>query len=162
MPNARPPEDRAPVADQRRSIGRASIPVLLVLLLLAGVVVGLLVGRYGPWPRNGTAHKQTMAVGRVVMRAVGRFAESTGGYPGEDSDDCVTLMKALHEHNASREILRDLAEDYWQGPGKPLRDGYGEPMRYRATGGPSGKPVLISKGPDRQLGTPDDIRCDAE
>jgi len=136
------------------------MPVLLALLILL-LLFGAIVGLYGPCgPRVG-AHEQTMAVGRVVMKAVGRFAESKGAYPGEDSDDCVSLMNALCEDDASRDVLRDLARAYWQGPGRPLLDGYGEPMCYRAAGSPEGKPVLISKGPDRQLGTSDDIRRDA-
>jgi hypothetical protein len=33
-------------------------------------------------------------------------------------------------------------------------------MTYQSASGLGGTPVLISKGPDREFGTPDDIRSD--
>ena len=61
-----------------------------------------------------------------------------------------------------KDAIRDLSSEAWGGSGKPLKDGFGENMKYDKTGGLGGAPVLISKGADRQDNTSDDIRSDGQ
>lgn len=128
-----------------------------------GLVVGI--SRY---TMAKAAREQTIATQKVVMLAIERYRDANGGnYPHVgDSNDCSALMSALmHQgslraRQAAKDALRDLPKETWAGGGNPVFDGFGQPMKYEKAGGLGGTPVLISKGPDRQFGTADDIRSD--
>jgi hypothetical protein len=149
------------VPNPRRALGIVGGIGLTVELLVALVGVALLLVRV-PASRGimrRAAREQTVTTQRVVMQAILRYRDAGQSYPGSSSDGS-SLMSALRSVSESREVLRHLPAEAWAGPGKALRDGFGEPMTYQSAGGLGGTPVLISKGPDRELGTPDDIRSD--
>ena len=131
---------------------------LLVVLLILAILLGLVVG-ISKYIMAEAASKQTVATQRIVMLAVERYQETEGSYPPDDSS-CTTLMTTLHSNDASSTTLLDLPEESWAARGKPLKDGFGENMAYERSGGFGGTPILISKGPDREFNTADDIRSD--
>jgi len=136
---------------------------LLVVLLILAILLGLVVG-ISKYVMAEAARKQTESVQSIVIHAATRYYETTtpSDYPGSDANGCRQLMTTLYNHAPSKEVLRTLPNDAWAGSGQPLKDGFGEEMQYQKAGGRGGTPVLISKGADRQINTPDDIRSDGQ
>ena len=104
-----------------------------------------------------SAEKETKTIQGIVMSAIDKYHTATGSYPAGSSDDCVSLMDTLKGNGDSQQVLKKIPKENWDGSSKPLKDGYGENMRYRPTGALGGGPLLWSRGGDRLWDTEDDI-----
>lgn len=122
----------------RRKAGFTLIEVLLVVAILgvlATVVVVNVSGR-----REPAMIRATRASIAAVATAVDLYEVDTGRRPSSIQD-----------------LLRDSGAPNWNGPyirgGTPL-DAWGSPIELRISGGSY---VVVSAGPDMQMGTSDDI-----
>ncbi len=124
--------------NKRRKAGFTLIEVLLVVAILgvlATVVVVNVSGR-----REPAMIRATRASIAAVSTAIDLYEVDTGRRPSSIQD-----------------LLRDPGAPNWNGPyirgGVPL-DAWGTPLEYRVSGGSF---VVVSAGPDMQMGTSDDI-----
>lgn len=123
--------------------------VVLVMVMLAGAFVAMLSGKVG-WgrPEISKAKLQVRQSMDALAQALGRYRFHCGAYP-TDAEGLEALAAITPGKRG------------WFGPyiKKVVPDPWGEPYQYwnRGEGEP---PVLLSKGPDRQLGTTDDILPD--
>ncbi len=130
---------------------------LLVVLFILSILVSLAVS-VGWIVVDKAKGKETAAIQAIVMEAVQAYYEDQGEYP---SGNAKSLLTALKGNSAAKEKLRDLPAKALDKADNAIRDAYGEEMAYEKEGGIGGTtPVLISKGPDREMGTGDDIRSD--
>ena len=132
---------------------------LLVVLLILSILLALVVGISRHLMREA-ARKETITTQNIVLDAINRYHELTGAYPTGDSDNCGSLMNTLSGQAEAKDLLTKLPEETRKGGSNALKDGYGEDMRYRATGGYGGHPLIWSKGGDRKWDTEDDIMSD--
>ncbi len=121
----------------------------LIEILLVVVIIGILVALAAP-------------------RLAGRSEEARIQAAGADLEGGIALALDLYEMDNGRYPLKldDLTEKpptaaHWKGPylkrGLP-KDPWGEAYLYRYPGQGSAGYDLLSKGPDQQEGTADDIR----
>ena len=84
----------------------------------------------------------------VLAEALGRYRFHTGAFP-----DTAQGLAAL---------VRDPQVPQWNGPyiNQLRKDPWGTPYVYE-NAGPDGLPVVLSCGPDKTRGTPDDLTADA-
>lgn len=135
---------------------------LLVVLLILAILLALVAG-ISKYVIRKAANEDTVARQKIVMNAINRYYEETGAWPTAGSTG--ELMSKLDGQPACREILKTLPPEAWAGGSNALKDGFDEDMQYDADGGFGGRPVLISKGGNRQLdtsGESDDIRSDRQ
>jgi len=157
---------------------------MLVVIFIIGILVMLVVG-VSSYVMNQANHQQTITVQTIVRDAIDAFKEITGHYPPDDpnadysTDILVDYLSANpNDPNAPKDpngvpydtdILRRIESIVMPKllnlPKEALvngviYDGYDKAMRYYATGGMGGRPVLISDGTDGEPNTEDDIRSD--
>lgn len=123
--------------------------LVLVMVVLAGVFTAMMTGKVG-WgkpanPKDLLQARQSIA---ALAVALGRYRFHCGDYPSDAAG--LAALAAVTPGKPG-----------WFGPyvRKVVPDPWGEPYAYwrRPEGG---VPVLLSKGPDRKLGTTDDILPD--
>ena len=152
---------------------------LLVVIGIIGILAALVTG-VGTYVYKEGARRNTKATQAIVMSAIERFFEVADEYPddqpiggfvlpgdtrillyhlaGKDSTSYSPAMNAQIK-KATTQTLLHLSQDAFDG--LTLRDGWGTPMRYSATGGFGARPIVLSGGPDKDLLTKDDnIRSD--
>ncbi|OQB86968.1 MAG: hypothetical protein BWX88_00833 [Planctomycetes bacterium ADurb.Bin126] len=130
--------------------GFTLVEMLTVLLILA-IILALVVG-ISKHLMEEAARKQTEATQSVLMNAIVRYKELTRTLPPENN------LYPLCAANAPQEV-RDLVsrlpkEQFtWDNAAQTAtaKDGWGQAMTYKATGGRGGVPVLLSAGPDRKI-----------
>ncbi len=140
---------------------------MLVVVAIVAVVAGLVVTL--TLRMSNQAKERDLASAFALFRsALQEYREATGEYPPQpDSDyaDAAAHIRLLYERltaePASREVLTHLSSFSRQSdqPGADVaevRDPWGTVLDYRY--GPDDDfPELLSAGPDKEFGTPDDI-----
>ncbi len=112
--------------------------------------------RYDPNDPNADPNS-----GKVLVSFLtGRLDGSEPDEPNEDRSQTPAAKAAV-------DVLLTLPQEAWSGNANdPVKDAWGHPMRYEATGGLGSRPVIISAGPDGHFGSEaaryeeDDIRSD--
>jgi type II secretory pathway pseudopilin PulG len=143
---------------------------LLVVMFILAVLVAL-VASVGGYVMRSANEKETATIQAVLMDAIQAWHDKDTSTPKQYPPDRTgptyvpdasagILMDYLEGRSppsstntpqvrAATEILLKLPKEAWGGPASgPVRDSWGVPMRYHATGGLGGRPVIISAGPD--------------
>ncbi len=147
--------------DKPKSVrpGFTLVEMLTVLLILA-IILALVVG-ISKHLMEEAARKQTEATQSVLMSAVLRYKELTRSLPPNDN---LYPLCALSTPQEVRDLVSRLPKEQftWDNTAQTAtaKDGWGQAMIYRPTGGRGGGPVIISKGPDRAINesTPTDSK----
>jgi general secretion pathway protein G len=114
--------------------------VIAILGLLASVVVVAVMNQF----ENSKVKTTKIKMG-TIKTALSQYKVNHGEYPGGDG-----LKKLLNPPEGMKAYLK--------GKSTP-KDDFGNPIIYKANSGSNGAPFeLISKGPDGQIGTDDDIK----
>ena len=125
--------------------------VVLVMVLLAGTFIGMMTGnlRMGK-KRISKADIQVRQSMDALAVALGRYRFHCGAYPA--TEEGLAALAAITPGKKG-----------WFGPyvKKIVPDPWGEPYQYWTREGDE-PPVLLSKGPDRRLGTTDDVLPDPQ
>ncbi len=80
----------------------------------------------------------------------------TGRLDGSEPDEPNENRSQTPAAKAAVDVLLTLPQEAWRGSANdPVKDGWGVAMRYEATGGLGGRPVIISAGPDGRFGVDD-------
>jgi general secretion pathway protein G len=130
----------------RRRHGFTFIEIMLVVLIigiLMAAVVPSLVGRTRG--AKVTVARQSL---RAIETALGQFEMKAGRFP--------TTEEGLE---SLRKKPGDLNDDEWDGPyiKDEMRDPWGEEFVFKSPGESNKDFDLLSKGPDKREGTPDDV-----
>jgi len=133
--------------------------VLAVIMLLAGIVVGVGLGI-----ENQSKKKAVKATFALLESALQEYYDFTGRFPAANDANpnvnCEILYAALNSLPGSRRILENISEKIIHNkftnpaPGPPIYeiyDPWGTVLDYRYTAGDS-FPRLISAGPDKKTG----------
>jgi len=166
-----------PAAGQHRRAEAFTLIELMVVMFIIGVLVAMVVG-VGKYVYDEAGRKETRSILTVVQSAVEQYKEVAGDYPDDAAVTGVgpanssrvllyhfkgsdpgseTMQKRIRD--ASGTYILKLPSDSYSG-GDKILDSFGNELRYEKAGGFGGKPVVISPGPDGQLGTADDLRSD--
>ena len=120
--------------------------IALVMIFLAAMFILLMTGRVSLGKKRiSKADIQARQSVDALCEALGRYKFHCGAYP-TDAEGLEALAAITPQKKG------------WFGPyiRKVVPDPWGEPYQYW-TSPDNPNPVLMSKGPDRRMGTPDDI-----
>jgi len=134
--------------------------VLAIITLLASLVIGM--ATHIDNQSKGKSLENTFA---VLESALEEYREYTGGFPYAANPDpslnSESLYGALNFIPTSRKILEQISDsliaDKSGTPGIELYDPWGKVLDYRYDVNTDTFPELVSAGPDRSFGSPDDI-----
>lgn len=125
------------------------VMIVLVMVLLAGAFIAMMTGKVG-WgkKRISKADIQVRQSIDALTIALGRYRFHCGDYPS--TEEGLAALAAITPKKKG-----------WFGPyiKKVVVDPWGEDYVYW-TRDEGGHPVLMSKGPDRKMGTDDDVLPD--
>jgi len=125
--------------------------IVLVMIILAGSFILMMTGKVS-WGKKRISKADIQARQSVdaLCEALGRYKFHCGAYP-TDAEGLEALAAITPKKKG------------WFGPyiKKVVPDPWGEPYQYW-TSPDNPNPVLMSKGPDRKMGTPDDVLPKAE
>lgn len=120
--------------------------IVLVMIILAGSFILVMTGKVSLGKKRiSKADIQARQSVDALCEALGRYKFHCGEYPSD-----VEGLNALAAITPNKKG--------WFGPyiKKVVPDPWGEPYQYW-TSPDNPNPVLMSKGPDRKMGTPDDV-----
>lgn len=123
--------------------------LILIMILLAGAFIAMMTGKVGWGKRRiSKADLQARQSMDALAQALGRYRFHCGVYP--TTREGLAALAAITPQKKG-----------WFGPyiRQVVPDPWGEPYQYW-TRDEGGHPVLLSKGPDRRLGTSDDVLPD--
>ena len=148
---------------------------------LAGVIIcgiGLVVGSlaavvwFWPFPPSTNAVAITRMRQDRLLAGIQAYEEVTGRVPpeaagprGADPNDSVRVLlehlagQRAEDPNEARRIAEATGPHLGPSPERLIEDGYGRPMRYYATRGIGGRPVIVSAGADGEFGDADDEKA---
>ena len=133
-----------------RRCGFTLVEMLTVLLILA-IILALVVG-ISKHLMEEAARKQTEATQAVLVNAILKYKELTRSLP--PNDNLYPLCSAASPQEVRNIVSRLPKEQFtWDNTAQTAtaKDGWGQPMIYRPTGGRGGTFVILSKGPDRAI-----------
>jgi general secretion pathway protein G len=145
---------KSPVAITRRSASRAvrafTILEILVVIAIAGMLIGLVVARLEGVFNSSKLDIASMFVKSSIKIPLQQYCMHMGDYPS--TADGIQVLLTAPTNKADR----------WRGPylseNKIPLDPWGEPYQYRYPGTKNKQGYDVwSKGPDKQDGTEDDI-----
>jgi len=146
---------------------------------LAGVIIcgiGLVVGSlaavvwFSSGPMDEAAitrrrHEWLLAGIQAYEEVTGRVPPEAAGPGGADPNDSVRVLlehltgRKAEDPNEARRIAEATGPHLGPSPERLIEDGYGRPMRYYATRGIGGRPVIVSAGADGEFGDADDEKA---
>jgi len=134
--------------------------VLAIITLLASLVIGM--ATHIDNQSKGRNLENTFA---VLESALEEYREYTGRFPyAADPDPILNSERLYGELNfipTSRKILEQISDSFITDksgtPGIELYDPWGKVLDYRYDVNTDTFPELVSAGPDRNFGSPDDI-----
>ena len=127
--------------------------VLMILSFLVAMVVGI-----GNYVAEEQYRKQTREYQGIIMAAIQRFTQITGGAPGDSgmtaSDRIRTLATDLAGEPEVVDILTKLPKSVYSKTvgGGTFSDAYGQEMDWDARGSMGQGPLLVSAGADGNFG----------
>lgn len=136
--------------------------VVCILMILISLVIA--VSRY---VMVESARKKTVAIEAILISATNAFYDDNKSYPPTATDGTQSIsalygpLKADTRPNGPFDKMKSLPSDVVFDGTQTINDAWGKALRYDASGGLGGGPVIISAGPDGVFGTTDDIRSDS-
>lgn len=133
-------------ASRRWRQGFTLVEMLLVIVLI-GIVTGMIVTRVGGKTEQARIARAQSDIRGQLSTALDMFEQDIGRYP-----TAAEGLKALVENTGIAG---------WKGPylkGELRNDPWDSPYSYSLDSTDGTRYVLLSAGPDRQLGTNDDIK----
>ena len=124
--------------------------VLLGAVILLACLGSLLIGmadRRASEPEPGIPHRRALRDLNVLAIALGRYRFHVGRWPNAKPYGLLSLCNDYREPGWIGPYIRNLRDDPWHSP-------------YHYAPEPDGSVRLCSRGPDGELGTPDDLRPD--
>lgn len=158
------------VAARRKGLRRGEA-LAGVIICGIGIVVGSLaaVVWFSSGPMDEAAitrrrHEWLLAGIQAYWEVTGRFPPAARGPRADPNDSVRVLLEHLagqraEDPNEARRIAEATGPHLGPSPERLIEDGYGRPMRYYATRGIGGRPVIVSAGADGEFGDADDEKA---
>ncbi len=149
--------------NRSKKSGFTLVEIIVVIGIIGILTVAL--SRVATIVRGNASIKATQGIISQVVDALQAYADSDPGrnrgavdFPKPFNSDKVPF-DALDRRPQARAVINAISDEYKSGssPNIIINDVWDMPLLYEYESGSGNFPVIISAGPDKKFGTPDDI-----